>query len=142
KLVSSTAGISSAKIVANDSDVSLYAYTGSRFDGPGYVFRCRQGQTCAVSYAGTGVEDRILSVSCQREFGRKALRNFKENPIINLKYISDAAVKKVGEVSSRIKWANATTTTMSEYEYCALYPSSWCVTAPASYYRQVTRLHV
>jgi hypothetical protein len=68
------------KIVAADSPVTLYVYTGSEMDGQVSALHCDEGFTCTASWTQT-----IGSLNCQRDFGHKSLgglMNQLDNPIL------------------------------------------------------------
>lgn len=55
-------------IVAIDSAVAFYAYTGDEFDGRVHASYCPKGQTCTVTWSGQVGMDSFI---CQREFADK-----------------------------------------------------------------------
>jgi hypothetical protein len=55
----------SVRIVAHDSDVHLYTFTGDYFDGDVNVRRCEKGHTCAWTFG--WMANKAHSFICQRE---------------------------------------------------------------------------
>lgn len=61
--------VSSAKIRAYDSDVTLYAFTGDNFDGKVSPLHCEKGRVCTRQF-GSEMNNNIGSFICQREYRR------------------------------------------------------------------------
>ncbi len=77
--------IRSLQIVAQDSDVAAYVHVGADFSDNTLVFHCEKGNVCKLDDLGW-YNDRVRSIKCQREFGRKANGgwvNELTNPIID-----------------------------------------------------------
>lgn len=72
------AGVSSAVIVALDSDVTLYLHERDDFDGLVRAFRCDKGRTCTINDVGAGFDNQTRSIDCSREYtGPAALDNLE-----------------------------------------------------------------